>query len=48
MASDDAGDADPYFAELRRAISDNDPLGPRSDGDSQGATGGRSAPGADG
>jgi DivIVA domain-containing protein len=48
MAPDDGGDADPYFAELRRAISDNDPLGPRSDGDSQGATGGRSAPGAEG
>ncbi|MGH9123352.1 MAG: DivIVA domain-containing protein [Acidimicrobiales bacterium] len=28
-SSDEGNDADPYFAELRRAISDNDPLGPR-------------------
>ncbi len=44
VATDEAGDADPYFAELRRAISDHDPLGPRSDGGDQGATGGRGTP----
>lgn len=44
--ADEAEGADPYFAQLRRAISDHDPLGPRPEGDSQGA-GGRVAPGAD-
>jgi cell division initiation protein len=44
VATNDAGDADPYFAELRRAISDHDPLGPRSEGGPQGAPGGRGAP----
>jgi cell division initiation protein len=38
VASDDGGDADPYFAELRRAISDRDPLGPE-DGGAQAAAG---------
>jgi cell division initiation protein len=46
-ATDDTGDADPYFAELRRAISDNDPLGPRPQ-DSHGTTGGQVAPGSEG
>lgn len=45
--ADEAEGADPYFAQLRRAISDHDPLGPRPEGDSQGAAGGRGAPGAD-
>jgi DivIVA domain-containing protein len=44
---DDAGGADPYFAELRRAISDHDPLGPRPDGDAPQPAGGRGAPGID-
>jgi cell division initiation protein len=39
-SADEPGDADPYFAELRRAISDHDPLGPRPDGGPHGATGG--------
>jgi DivIVA domain-containing protein len=47
-AVDESGDADPYFAELRRAISDHDPLGPRPESDSQGAAGGHSAPGSEG
>lgn len=38
--SDDTGESDPYFAELRRAISDRDPLGPAADEDRQTATGG--------
>jgi DivIVA domain-containing protein len=42
---DDGGDADPYFAELRRAISDNDPLGPAPADDPQSANGGSGAPG---
>jgi len=46
VANDDSGDADPYFAELRRAISDNDPLGPRPQ-DPQGAAGGRVGSGPD-
>jgi DivIVA domain-containing protein len=45
--ADEAEGADPYFAQLRRAISDHDPLGPRPEGDSQGAAGGRVAPGGD-
>jgi DivIVA domain-containing protein len=39
--SDEGGDADPYFAELRRAISDRDPLGP-GEGGSQATAGGHS------
>jgi DivIVA domain-containing protein len=46
VAADEAGEADPYFAELRRAISDHDPLGPR-DGDSQSASGAHSPPAGD-
>jgi DivIVA domain-containing protein len=46
VATDEAGEADPYFAELRRAISDHDPLGPREE-DSQSATGGHGTPGGD-
>jgi cell division initiation protein len=37
---DDASRTDPYFAQLRRAITDQDPLGPRPDGDPRGSTGG--------
>jgi DivIVA domain-containing protein len=47
VSADDAGGADPYFAELRRAISDQDPLGPRPDGDAPQAAGGRGAPGGE-
>jgi hypothetical protein len=47
VPGDDAGGADPYFAELRRAISDHDPLGPRPEGDAQQAAGGRGAPGSE-
>jgi DivIVA domain-containing protein len=36
---DEGSDSDPYFAELRRAISDRDPLGASPDGDSQAASG---------
>lgn len=35
-AAEEGADADPYFAELRRAISDNDPLGPRPQEDAGG------------
>ncbi len=45
--ADEAEGTDPYFAQLRRAISDHDPLGPRPEGDSQGAAGGPAAPGSD-
>ncbi len=36
---DEGGDSDPYFAELRRAISDGDPIGASPDGNPQGASG---------
>jgi cell division septum initiation protein DivIVA len=36
---DEGGDADPYFAELRRAISDRDPLGPAESGRPTGPAG---------
>jgi vacuolar-type H+-ATPase subunit H len=31
--ANEGGDADPYFAQLRRAVSEPDPLGPRPEGD---------------
>lgn len=37
--AEESGDSDPYFAELRRAISDRDPLGESQGGDSQTAAG---------
>ena len=43
---DEASRTDPYFAQLRRAITDQDPLGPGPGGDPRGPTGG-AGPGTD-
>jgi DivIVA domain-containing protein len=43
VAEDQNGEADPYFAELRRAINDPDPLAPRPGGEHQAAAGGPAA-----
>jgi len=39
-AARESGESDPYFAELRRAISDQDPLGPRPPAPPPATTGG--------